>query len=212
MKGKLAALALMLPLLSCTPVFQATQGKLDTKGKTIALVCGTPFASTDMLASALSDELVLHTRFRVLPYANVKRITGEKQRVPGPYSNAYIEIDENFALTDVSVINMVHEKTGADFVFVLWTPVELKDIVTPYRGHTALEPVTVESVHVVCQLYEFPGPVEKGHGKAVLEYLSENTGKDQVKINGKFVHPSGRSAFTEWSSEVAEQVTLGPGI
>ncbi len=212
MKRLIACTALLFTI-SCAQGFQITAEGPDLKRKTIAVLCGTPFASTDMLASILTAELSRQTRFSVMPYANVKRILGEShRRIRGPYMHAYIEIEENYALTDVDALRQIRSMLDVDCLLVLWTPVELRDVITPHEGHTALPPVPVESVHIICQMYAFPGPLETGHGKAVLEYLGESAGEGTLKVNGKFVHASAKTAFTEWSNETAKQIARGSGI
>ena len=51
---------------------------------------------------------------------------------------------------------------------------------------------------------EFDAYVETGHGKSVIQYISENTpASEPVVIGGVTVSGSFRAAFKEWAGEVA---------
>lgn len=207
MKKLIPALLLLPTLVSCTHNFQVTNENFDQAGKTIAVVSGTSFPSTDMLASLLSSELSGKAVSRVMPYADVKGILGNShRRIRGPYKNAYIEIEEDYTLTDTDALREISEKLGADCLIVLWTPVELRDVMIPRRGHTALDPVTIRTVHVICQLYIFPGAVEAGHAMDRIDYvIGDSYEKTSVDPDRKKI-PSKEEAFRTWCTELADGI------
>jgi hypothetical protein len=145
--------------------FHLTQEPFRNNGKKLAIIAGLTNPSSLQAAQALADEVEKAGRFQVLPEKQVTRaIPNYPQLIKGPYTSAYFEIDEDYAKTDVSRVSEIQKQLGVDYLYILWAPTSVQS------GGKGLFFKNYPLVHVVAQVFEFPGAKEIGRGKYMLRF------------------------------------------
>ena len=153
------AIGLGLVVSGCA-TFHLTQEPFQPKGKKLAVISGMTNASSLSLAEALGDELGKASRFQVLSQKQVAQsIPNYPQLVKGPYKSAYIEIDVDYAKTDLTVVKDLQQHLGVDYLYVLWAPA------TVSRGGSSLFFKNYPGTQIVAQLFESPGGKEVGRSQ-----------------------------------------------
>ena len=151
--------------LSGCATFQLLQEPSGGNGKKLAVISGLTNPSSLQAAQTFADEVARASRFQVLPQKQVAQaIPNYPQLIKGPYASAYFEIDEDYAKTDVSRIREIQKHLGADYLYILWAPTSVQS------GGKGLFFKNYPVVHVVAQLFEFPGGKEIGRGKFMVRF------------------------------------------
>lgn len=151
--------------LSGCATFHLTQEPLRNNGNKLAVIAGLTNPSSLQAAQALAGEVERASRFQVLPEKQVVRaIPNYPQLIKGPYSSAYFEIDEDFSKTDVSRVSEIQKQLGVDYLYILWAPTNVQS------GGKGLFFKNYPLVHVVVQVFEFPGAKEIGRGKYMIRF------------------------------------------
>ncbi len=150
-------------LISGCATFQLTQEPFQPKGQKLAVIAGLTNPSSLQAAQALADELGKTSRFQVLSQKQVAQaIPNYPQLVKGPYKSAYFEIDEDYDKTDVSRVKEIQKHLAIDYLYVLWAPANVQ------HGGKGLFFKNYPVLHVIAQVFEFPGGQEIGHGKYLI--------------------------------------------
>jgi hypothetical protein len=150
-------------LLSGCATFHLTQEPFQPKGNKLAVIAGLTNPSSLQAAQALANEIGQSSQFQVLPQKQVvQAIANYPQLVKGPYSSAYFEIDEDYAKTDVGRVKDIQQRLGVDYLYILWAPTSVQS------GGRGLFFKNYPLMHVVAQVFEFPGGKEIGRGKYLL--------------------------------------------
>jgi hypothetical protein len=145
--------------------FHVTQEPLRNNGKKLAVIAGLTNPGSLQAAQALADEVGKASRFQVLPEKQVAQaIPNYPQLIKGPYTSAYFEIDEDYTKTDVSRVNEIQKQLGVDYLYILWAPTSVQS------GGKGLFFKNYPLVHVVAQVFEFPGAKEIGRGKYMIRF------------------------------------------
>ena len=143
--------------------FHLTQEPFQPKGKKLAVIAGLTNPSSLQAAQALADEVGKASQFQVLPQKHVAQtIPNYPQLVKGPYNSAYFEIDEDYGKTDVGRIKEIQKHLGVDYLYILWAPASVQS------GGNGLFFKNYPVLHVVAQVFEYPGGKEIGRGKYML--------------------------------------------
>ena len=143
--------------------FHLTQEPFQPKGKKLAVIAGLTNPSSLQAAQALADEVGKASQFQVLPQKHVAQtIPDYPQLVKGPYNSAYFEIDEDYDKTDVGRIKEIQKHLGVDYLYILWAPASVQS------GGNGLFFKNYPLLHVVAQVFEFPGGKQIGRGKYML--------------------------------------------
>jgi hypothetical protein len=151
--------------LSGCATFHLTQEPFRNNGKKLAVIAGLTNPSSLQAAQALADEVGKASRFQVLPQTHVARaIPNYPQLIKGPYTSAYFEIDEDYARTDMDRVSAIQKHLGVDYLYILWAPTSVQS------GAKGLFFKNYPSVHVVAQVFEFPGAKEIGRGKYMIRF------------------------------------------
>ena len=159
------AVAAMLALAAsgCFNAFNVLDGNFKPKGRSIAVLAGVPEDASVAIAALVADELRKQSRYRVMSQAQIaEALKPYPQLIKGPYRSAYFEIDVDWKLTDKQKLAAMQRSLGADYLYVMWAPTA----VSSGSSKNA-------SLHVVAQLFEFPGAKEVGQG-AFLLYISKD--------------------------------------
>lgn len=160
----LTAIVASLCFSGCA-TFHVTQEPLRNNGKKLAVIAGLTNPGSLQAAQALADEVGKASRFQVLPEKQVARaIPNYPQLIKGPYTSAYFEIDEDYTKTDVSRVNEIQKQLGVDYLYILWAPTSVQS------GGKGLFFKNYPLVHVVAQVFEFPGAKEIGRGKYMIRF------------------------------------------
>jgi len=204
MKKLTVCLLLILFQLSCAGDFHMQKDRAG--GRTMVLVPGTPFPSTMAMIRLLSRELEKNPHIQIIP---LPQSEGPYPTwIRGPYRPSLMEIDVDDGLTDIDAIEKIQGQTGADLVFVLWTPVENRSEIVPRRGHTLLEEcVTVETLHGAARMFRFPGAALTGRGDFTVDF----TDADTVPCRGlaENLPPIRMKAMRKWARETAKEISRG---
>jgi hypothetical protein len=145
--------------------FQLIQEPSRVNGKKLAVIPGLTNPSSLLAAQAFADEVGKASRFQVLPQKHVAQaIPNYPQLIKGPYTSAYFEIDEDYAKTDVARVREIQKHLGADYLYILWAPTNVQS------GGKGLFFKNYPVVHVVAQVFEFPGGKEIGRGKYMIRF------------------------------------------
>lgn len=124
-------------------------------GSSLAVISGLEGGENLLLCHYLSEELKEWSTYRIVSQkAIVKKIKGYPYNIQGPYRSAYFEIEMDFTKTDTAKLRRIQKKLGVDYLYVLWAPMATS--ITNTNHHT---------VHVVTQMFEFPGAQEVGRGR-----------------------------------------------
>jgi hypothetical protein len=143
--------------------FHLTQGSFQPKGKKLAVIAGLTNPSSLQAAQALADEVGKASQFQVMPPPHIAQaIPNYPQLIKGPYTSAYFEIDEDYDKTDVGRVKEIQKHLGTDYLYVLWAPTSVQS------GGKGLFFKNYPVMHVVAQVFEFPGGREIGHGKYMI--------------------------------------------
>ncbi len=150
------AVAAMLALAAsgCFNAFNVLDGNFKPKGRSIAVLAGVPEDASVAIAALVADELRKQSRYRVMSQAQIaEALKPYPQLIKGPYRSAYFEIDVDWSLTDKQKLAAMQRSLGVDYLYVMWAPTA---ITSGSSKNTSL--------HVVAQLFEFPGAKEVGQG------------------------------------------------
>jgi hypothetical protein len=147
------AAVLALVLGGCFTSFQLVDGNFTPKGRSIAVLAGVPEEDNAAIAALVADELRKQSRYQVMSQAQIARaLKPYPQLIKGPYRSAYFEVDVDWSLTDKQKLAAMQRSLGVDYVYVIWAPTA-----TSSGGKST-------NLHLVAQLFEFPGAKEVGHG------------------------------------------------
>ena len=157
-------IAAALCLSSCA-TFQLIQEPSRFNGKKLAVVPGLTNPSSLQAAQAFADEVGRASRYQVLSQKQVAQaIPNYPQLIRGPYTSAYFEIDEDYGKTDVGRVRDIQKHLGVDYLYILWAPTSIQS------GGKGLFFKNYPVVHVVAQVFEFPGGKEIGRGKYMVRF------------------------------------------
>lgn len=164
--------------------FHLTQEPFRNNGKKLAVIAGLTNPGSLQAAQALSEAVEQASRFQVLPQKKVAQaIPNYPQLIKGPYTSAYFEIDEDYTKTDLGRVSEIQKHLGVDYLYILWAPTSVQS------GGKSLFSKNHPLVHVVAQVFEFPGAKEIGRGKYVLrvdEDRHELVPEDLALVAGEF--------------------------
>lgn len=149
------AFAAMLALAAsgCFNAFYVIDDNFKPKGRSIAVLAGLPEDANLAVAALVTDELRKQSRYRVVSQAQIaEAVKPYPQLVKGPYRSAYFEIDVDWSLTDKQKLAAMQRSLGVDYLYVMWAPTAVS---SGGKG---------SSLHVIAQLFGFPGAKEIGHG------------------------------------------------
>ena len=153
----------MALLFSGCATFHLTENPFTPKGKKLAVIAGLTNAHSLQAAQDLAEELRKTSRFQVVPQKQVEQgIPNYPQLIKGPYRSAYLEIDEDYSKTDVGRVKEIQKHLGVDYLYVLWAPTSVQ------YGGKGLFFKNYPLMHVVAQVFEFPGGKEIGRGKYMV--------------------------------------------
>jgi len=142
-------------LSSCSfSTFNLVDEGYKPKGKRIAVISGLNDDSNLFVAKMMTGALDKVSVFKSLSQEKIaKAIKDYPINIKGPYSAAYLDVDVDYSKTDVNMIKELQRKLGVDYMYVLWIP-----LATTSNGN-------VKQLHVVTQLFEFPGGKEVANGR-----------------------------------------------
>jgi hypothetical protein len=144
---------LTLALGGCFTPFQMVDGNFTPKGRSIAVIAALPEEGNAAIAALVADELRKQSRYQVMSRAQIAQaLKPYPQMIKGPYRSAYFEIDVDWRLTDKQKLAAIQRSLGVDYLYVMWTPTAVE------AGKNA------SNLHLIGQLFEFPGAKEVGHG------------------------------------------------
>jgi len=147
------AVAAMLALAAsgCFNAFNVLDGNFKPKGRSIAVLAGVPEDANLAVVALVTDELRKQSRYRVMSQAQIaEAVKPYPQLIKGPYRSAYFEVDVDWKLTDKQKLAVLQRSLGVDYLYVMWAPTAVSS-----GGKGA-------SLHLVAQLFEFPGAREVG--------------------------------------------------
>lgn len=140
--------------------FELTQEPFQPKGKKLAVIAGLTNPSSLQAAQALADAVEHASRFQVLSQKHIAQaIPNYPQLIKGPYNSAYFEVDEDYGKTDMARVKEIQKHLGVDYLYILWAPTSVQS------DGKGLFFKNYPLLHVVAQVFEFPGGKEVGHGK-----------------------------------------------
>ena len=143
--------------------FSLTQEPFQPKGKTLAVIAGLTNPSSLQAAQSLADEVGKASQFQVLSQKHVAQaIPHYPQLVKGPYKSAYFEIDEDYTKTDLARVKEIQKHLGVDYLYILWAPASVQS------GGKGLFFKNYPLMHVIAQVFEYPGGREIGRGKYMI--------------------------------------------
>jgi hypothetical protein len=150
-------LALLLPCGGCArSTFKPLTADFHAKqGSSIAVISGLEHDGNLLLCHYLSEELKNYSTYRVVSQkAIAQKVKGYPFDIQGPYKSAYFEIEMDFTKTDTVKLSRIQKQLGVDYLFVLWAPIAV-----------SMNSNSNNTVHVVTQMYGFPGAQEVGRGR-----------------------------------------------
>ncbi len=160
-----AAFAALLALAAsgCFNAFYVLDDNYKPKGRSIAVLAGVPEDANLAVAALVTDELRKQSRYRVMSQAQIaEAVKPYPQAIKGPYRSAYFEIDVDWKLTDKQKLAALQRSLGVDYLYVMWAPTAVSS------GGKA------SSLHLVAQLFEFPGAKEVGQGAFQLYFSKDD--------------------------------------
>jgi hypothetical protein len=158
------AAVLALAASGCFNPFYLLDSNFKPKGRSIAVIAGLPENASVAVAGLVAEELRKQSRYQVTPHAQVAQtVKPYPQLIKGPYRSAYFEIDVEWSLTDKQKLAAIQRSLGVDYLYVMWAPTAISS------GGKA------SSLHLVAQLFEFPGAKEVGHGAFQLYIQKDDT-------------------------------------
>lgn len=147
-----AAVAPML-LSGCFSAFTLSDSGYRPRGRSLAVVAGLDNEASLALARGMTDAFRRQTKFQVVPQSQVAQaVPGYPQKIKGPYTSAYFQIEADYGNTDRKKVRDLQKRIGADYVYVVWVPTA-----TVTQG-------TVHQFHIIAQLFEAPEAREVGNG------------------------------------------------
>ena len=130
---------------------------LRARGRTVAVLAGINNDLTELAVSDLAGALTEQTRFQVLPTGRVqKALPDYPVNIRGPYRFAYMEIEPDYANTDVKKLKALSEKLGTDYLLVIWAP-SAYSVSSSYGQQ-------IYQMQFITQMFEFPEGREVGRG------------------------------------------------
>ncbi len=125
------------------------------QGSSIAVISGLEHDGNLLLSHYLTEELKEWSTYRIVSQkAIAQKIKGYPYNIQGPYRSAYFEVEMDFNKTDIEKLKRIQKRLGVDYLYVLWAPMATK--MSNTNHHT---------VHVVAQMFEYPGSKEVGRGR-----------------------------------------------
>jgi hypothetical protein len=157
-------LAVILTLwVSGCATFHLTQEPFQPKGKKLAVLAGLTNPSSLQAAQALADAIGQTSQFQVMPQKHISQVLPNyPQLIKGPYTSAYFEIDVDYDKTDVGRVKEIQKQLGTEYLYVLWAPTSVQS------GGKGLFFKNYPLMHIVAQVFEFPGGKEIGRGKYMI--------------------------------------------
>ncbi len=144
----------LLLLSGCFETFSLVDADYRPKGKSIAVISGLDSKGNVAVAQEMSDALRKNTRLHVMPHKQASQaIANYPIKIKGPYSYAFLEIEEDYAASDTKKIREIQKKLGVDYLYVIWTPTATTD------GSGKMQ-----QFHMIAQLFDNAGK-EVGNGK-----------------------------------------------
>lgn len=148
--------------------FHLTHEPFRNNGKKLAVIAGLTNPSSIQAAHALADEVGKASQFQVLPQKQVAQaIPNYPQLIKGPYNSAYFEIDEDYGRTDMGRVKEIQKHLDVDYLYILWAPTSIQS------GGRGLFFKNYPMLHIVAQVFEFPGGKEIGRGKYMIRVDDE---------------------------------------
>jgi hypothetical protein len=183
--------------LSACSTFSPISDNFQAKGKTLAVISGLESGENIQLAQYMTVALAENSRFQLVPQKRIAAIIRDYPfDIQGPYKAAYFDIEEDFSRTDIEKIKSIQKNLGVDYLYVLWAPSS-----TTYNSRA-------NAIHVVAQLFEFPGGKEVGRGR----FDSAASGKIyfiiQSEVNEKDIDKGMQSSAQLVSREIAQKTGM----
>jgi hypothetical protein len=167
------------------------------KSASIAVISGLEKGGNAVLAHYVTEALKEKSNYRVMSQAAIaKAVKGYPYNIQGPYSSAYFNIEKDYTRTDVEKIRRLQKKLGVDYLFVMWAPIS----VTMNNVNNV--------VHVITQMFEFPGAHEVGRG---LFYTAARkvTWSFSGRVKDSEIDQGMQKASLKVASELAARTGMG---
>jgi hypothetical protein len=183
--------------VSACSTFSPTSPNFKAKGNTLAVISGLESEVNVQLAHYLTLALDENSLFQLVPQKKIARIVRDYPfDIQGPYKAAYFDVEVDYSRTDVEKIKSIQKKLGVDYLYVMWAPSS-----TTYNSRA-------NAIHVVAQLFEFPGGKEVGRGR----FDSAANGKIyfiiQSKVNEKDIDKGMQRSTQLVSREMAQKTGM----
>lgn len=183
--------------VSACSTFSPTSPNFKAKGNTLAVISGLESEVNVQLAHYLTLALDENSRFQLVPQKKIATIVRDYPfDIQGPYKAAYFDVEVDYSRTDVEKIKSIQKKLGVDYLYVMWAPSS-----TTYNSRA-------NAIHVVAQLFEFPGGKEVGRGR----FDSAANGKIyfiiQSKVNEKDIDKGMQRSTQLVSREMAQKTGM----
>jgi hypothetical protein len=184
-------------VLSACATFTPTSPNFKAKGKTLAVISGLENGANLQLAHYMTGALTENSQFKLISQKKIAELVRDYPfDIQGPYKAAYFDIEVDYSRTDVEKLKSIQKKLGVDYLYVMWAPSS-----TTYNSRT-------NAIHVVAQLFEFPGAKEVGRGR----FDSAANGKIhfiiQSKVNESDIDQGMLRSTKHVSREMAQKVGM----
>jgi len=157
------AALLALAASGCFNAFNVLDDNFKPRGRSIAVIAGVPEDANLVVATLVTEELRKQSRYQVMSQAQIAgAVKPYPQLIKGPYRSAYFEVDVDWKLTDKQKLASIQRALGVDYLYVMWAPTAVSS------GGKAM------SLHLVAQLFEFPGAKEVGQGAFLLYFNKDD--------------------------------------
>lgn len=158
-RQKFILLALIAFLLSgCYNTFALVDKDYVPKGKTIAVIPGINDNMNKVIGQLFAQSLAEESRYNVMSTKRMTRALGTSAvSIQGPYRSAYFDIDVDWSMTDKDEVAALQRSLKTDYVYMFWAPTAVN-----YNNSKAAR------VHVIAQMFEFPGMKLVGQGRYIL--------------------------------------------
>jgi hypothetical protein len=183
--------------VSACSTFAPISPNFQAKGKTLAVISGLESGVNVQLAHYMTVALAESSRFHLVPQNKIAGVVRDYPfDIQGPYKAAYFDIEVDYSRTDVENIKSIQKQLGVDYLYVMWAPSS-----TTYNSRA-------NAIHVVAQLFEFPGGNEVGRGR----FDSAANGKIyfiiQSKVNEKDIDKGMQRSTQLVSREMAQKTGM----
>jgi len=154
----------LVSLSSCMKTFTLKEKDMKLEGGSIAVISGLNNEANLSMAILVTEELHKNSRFKVLSQKDIAgALPYYPVRIQGPWTRAYVKIDEDYTRTDVEKIKKMQKRLGVKYVYVLWMPASIS-----WGGSGS----DVDELHAISQLFMFPGGKEIGNGEFVMRLFT----------------------------------------